>query len=488
MKTHLLTFLAAIIMFSLSACAPLGEIRTDHTSATLGTADQTNEALLSYCSPGKKGSFSARDLKNSIEDYGTYLIGFVEYSDQGWEYNSGTQRHALLKRLEADLKSPAYQGTVFINLIFVHGWHHNANDGDCNVNEFRAMVRQVSADVNEAAKKAGIGVNFRINGVYVGWRGESVRIPALRQATIFSRRTAAEHIAKGSVRELFADFRQLQYSDQVKETIPNDRVRTMVVGHSFGGLIAFHSLSQELISSLTLHKKVAVVGSDGVQRCAATEKVPRLWPDFIVLINPAFEASRFEAIHSAAAPGPGCPHEVQRPKMIVVTADNDVATGKLFPLFRSIASIFEEYDSTSETARENERTANLHAIGFLDRYKTHRLELVRNGTVACVKQYQDPISETLKSDPHFPILVVGVTAEIVNGHDGFLYPDAANGKYEPYLLNWLMNVYLDGVDRRGKFKELYDQYRSVRCVEKNSANEVIEQTAREASHELTMKD
>jgi hypothetical protein len=101
-----------ISVILLAGCTALGQNRTDHSAVTLDPAEQTNEILLQHCSPGKKGQFSGRELKNSIEDYGSHLIGFVEYSDQGWEYASGAQRKNLRQRLNADLADIAGAGNV----------------------------------------------------------------------------------------------------------------------------------------------------------------------------------------------------------------------------------------------------------------------------------------------------------------------------------------------------------------------------------------
>lgn len=452
----------------IAGCAPLGEIRWNHTAANLFNENQDNEALLSYCSPGKKGAYSTRDLRNHIEEYGTHLIGYVEYSDQGWEYNNGRQRQRLIERLRTDLNDEAKRNAVFINVVFIHGWHHNAADGDCNVNEFRAMIRKVSEDLRTAARERGLPVDFMVNGIYVGWRGESVPLPVLRQTTIFGRRTAAEHIAKGSVRELFADLRALEYGDRAKADYPRDRVRTIVIGHSFGGLIAFHSLSQELLSNFVLHQPGFLPVPSHGNRCATPDMAPSVWPDMTVLINPAFEASRFEAIHNAGMVEESCNHVYTRPILIVVTADNDFATKTAFPFFRSIASLFEQYDPTSEEAAANERESNLHAVGFVRRYQTHRLELVsdhRNPQRKCIRQYANAAAPGQLVNPS-PVWVVGVTPDIVNGHDGFLYPDVAKGRYDPYLLNWMMNVYLSGTQSTA-FKPMYDWYRNAYCVSKD---------------------
>ena len=191
-----------------------------------------------------------------------------------------------------------------------------------------------------------------------------------------------------------------------------------------------------------------------------------------ILINPAFEASRFQALHDVASQAVACKDENPRPRMVVVTADNDIATGKVYPVFRAAASLFAQYDATSEVSEALERDANIHVVGFVKRFQTHRLALGKVKDQSCVieseiflkpenssaiaalamkappsrnpqnalrdaQQHADAASNAVRH-----VWVVGVPPEIVNGHDGFLYPDAKAGKYDPYLLHWLVTVYL----------------------------------------------
>src|SRR5262249_59309738 len=94
------------------------------------------------------------------------------------------------------------------------------------------------------------------------------------------------------------DEQQLTAQDAASDrTAPADhaaRMFTTVVGHSFGGLIVFNALSQQLTSDLT-----AV--ADVVCTPGGVTGVTRAWPDVVVLINPAFEATRFEPLNRLPA-------------------------------------------------------------------------------------------------------------------------------------------------------------------------------------------
>ncbi len=70
---------------------------------------------------------------------------------------------------------------------------------------------------------------------------------AIQLQTVIDRRNTAERVAKGAVRQLFANLRQQQLTAQgaFGDHDPTPaRMRTVVVGHSFGGLIAFSALAQ----------------------------------------------------------------------------------------------------------------------------------------------------------------------------------------------------------------------------------------------------
>src|SRR5207237_1072565 len=119
----------------------------------------------------------------------------------------------------------------------------------------------------------------KILGIYIGWRGLSLR-GALSYATFYTRKSTAFRVAVGSVREILALVRRHQKdrNDALSEVEITRGVGTRLVlaGHSFGGLILFSAVDEYLIESVARPKKVA-----------------RPFGDLIILVNPAFEATRF---------------------------------------------------------------------------------------------------------------------------------------------------------------------------------------------------
>jgi pimeloyl-ACP methyl ester carboxylesterase len=436
----------AAIAASVCACTPTREIRDVVPDQAAGVAPgpilTAPTSLPSACDVGSAASGENRQM---FEDYGSFVLAFAEFDDQGWSYDGDRQLTALRARLEAELKDPAYHDSDFVVVLFVHGWHHNAHDNDCNVQEARQMVRIASEQFDAANKNGQFKRKRRVFGIYVGWRGESVNAAGLRYTTVIDRRDTAEKVAKGSVRQLLADLHEQQLIAQDAASERSDpvdraaRMYTTVVGHSFGGLIVFNALSQQLTSDLTAQADIYCTPG-------GVSGVTRPWPDGVVLINPAFEATRFEPLNRLADRAAACGYVAKHPLLMVITADNDRWTGGVFTAGRRVTTLFEGYDDSTPDSRDRERNANLRAIGFVDRYRTHRLCLREVGDTkyATISATLTPVST---ADPHTvqgrAVWVAGAPATIVDGHDGFLYARKTGKVPEPYLLYWLVATHVN---------------------------------------------
>jgi pimeloyl-ACP methyl ester carboxylesterase len=440
---------AATVAVLMSGCVPIRQIRTLPPPQL--TAESANvlaaPVLATHCDVG---SASARENRKIIEDYGAYLMGYAEFDDQGWGYAQDSQLQVLQARLQAEVKNQSFVDQDFALIVFVHGWHHNAHDNDCNVQEARQMVAIASARFDAAYAAGHLKRKRRVVGIYVGWRGESVDAALLRYTTVIDRRDAAEKVAKGSIRQLFANLHELQIAaqaatDRTDALDRSDRMYTTVVGHSFGGLIVFNSLSQQLINDLTAEVQNQSASSCSTyQALGAALPAQSAWPDEVILINPAFEASRLEPLNRLADISASCGYSGRVPLLTVITADNDRWTGPVFTAARGLLTLFEGYDDSTRATRDTERDANVHAIGFVRRYRTHRTCLLgqQDARYATASAAPDTNSATPSNVPR-PLWVVGAPPAIVNGHDGFLYARPGGQMATPYLLNWLIDRHLD---------------------------------------------
>lgn len=439
--------LGAIAM-TVCACTPIKEIRTDIPDQAQASGSAPAAILVAPTevpSACDVGSAARGENRHMFEDYGSFVLAFAEFDDQGWSYDGDRQLTAIRTRLATELKDPAYMDADFVVVLFVHGWHHNAHDNDCNVQEARQMLRIGSEQFDQAIKDGKFKRKRRLFGIYVGWRGESVNALGLRYTTVIDRRDTAEKVAKGSMRQLLADLHEQQLIAQAAasdRTDPADRAArmfTMVVGHSFGGLIVFNALSQQLTSDLT--SIVDVVCTPG-----GASAVTRAWPDVVVLINPAFEATRFEPLNRLADRAAGCRYQAKHPVLMVITADNDQWTGSAFTTGRHLSTLFEGYDESTSQSRAQETNSNLRAIGFVDRYRTHRLCLrtVGSNTFATIAPTLTPSST---ADPSTvatrTVWVAGAPPSIIDGHNGFLYARKTGTVPKPYLLYWLVATHVD---------------------------------------------
>ena len=129
----------------------------------------------------------------------------------------------------------------------------------------------------------------------------------------------------------------------------------MVVGHSFGGALMFSATSQLMMERLAL----AAVYQDAVRGLG----------DLVVLVNPAFEAARYQPLHETLIEetrGPYPPN--QEPVFAIFTSTGDGATGTWFPRGRSLSVTRDKHSSKFQ------RQANKAAVGHFEPFRSHFLE------------------------------------------------------------------------------------------------------------------
>ncbi|MDF5939862.1 alpha/beta hydrolase [Pseudomonas aeruginosa] len=145
-------------------------------------------------------------------------------------------------------------------VVFIHGWKHNAGRDDGNVASFNKALANLAS--------SGVLGKRRLVGLYVGWRGKSMRGLYSENLTYRDRKAVAEEVGRGGVAELLA---QLERIDR------KDRNYLVIVGHSFGGAITLGALHDPLLERLLALR-------DG-QRI-------RAFGDAVIMLNPAIEANQ----------------------------------------------------------------------------------------------------------------------------------------------------------------------------------------------------
>jgi hypothetical protein len=336
-----------------------------------------------------------------------YSLYFVEVDDQGWERapSSLTQTQgdflldAIRDRVRPKAEPRSHEQQListklhrFHLVVFVHGWKHNANVQDGNVESFRRVLREIAI-----AERNGGGTDREVIGIYIGWRGDSINWPEpIKSLSFWDRKNTAAEVAQGSLREIFArldalsdeankpwqEFQQkligspptlLQKYSGGAETVkePEKVVRALFIGHSFGGHILLTALGGSVLRDLagyderyrgfTQKSDCYKKNIAGLQRDA----------DMVVLINPAVEGTRYEPLHQIRNKwSEAC---YRSPLFVSITSREDTATKLAFPLGRRLSTVFEEY-----SGNDAEKQADTKTFGHDERYITHDLRLLRS--------------------------------------------------------------------------------------------------------------
>jgi hypothetical protein len=310
-----------------AACTPHVQYRTE----------------LTPCDPG--ADFRVCE-ESCLEVRDEYLLGFVELDDQGWLWDR--------KQLQAVLAKLADEGARrdLLMVVFVHGWKHNASVCDTNVACFREVLLRLD-DIEKLAARMEGREPRRIAGIYIGWRGLSVTGRYLSNVSFYNRKTTAQRVGERGVTEVFL---RLQNFIQNQRALigPEAQTRLVIVGHSFGGAVVYSAVSQ-LLMERSLGEEGGVAGG------------AEPFVDLVVLVNPAFEAARYEPLFQIVTERKFYPRD-QRPVLAILTSEGDQATGRAFPAGRSLSTIFQKHRDRYE------KRAGIQAVGHFEPYFSHELE------------------------------------------------------------------------------------------------------------------
>lgn len=274
-----------------------------------------------------------------------YTLAFIEFDDQGelWSPSQMFRTTELIKRNNE-------AGTRSLVVVFIHGWQNNASleqeqqEGK-SLNGFKQWLSEIveSVRINNPTSPPSI------IGVYLAWRGKSAHKP-FSGITFWNRRRTATRIASGSsVSEVL--------SRVVERANENPESKTLLIGHSFGGLLMEQALVQYL-----------------VRTTVAVETGQLDFPvDLVMLINPASSSLRAKQLIEALARDRTKVYEVnkkgeryERPLMISVTSKTDRATGVLYPMGTALGLIFtgfRTYGSEFCSPTEKQRSFYLYTAG-----------------------------------------------------------------------------------------------------------------------------
>ncbi len=418
-------FLAALLLTS--GCTQLERYRTAYEPCEAPASDRSDyRQAIRVCE------------RSSLEERGDeYLLGFVEFDDQGWFWDR-TQMERLIESLEAESE----HGDLLM-VVFTHGWKHNAHFCNPNVACFREVLGRLAEDERQMANERGRQAR-KIAGIFVGWRGLSLE-GSLANLTFWSRKSTAQRVGSGAVTQLLLELGRLR--ERIQDRRDESSTRLVVVGHSFGGAVVYSAVAQNLAGSFPREL-------DGTVE-------PSPFGDLVVLVNPAFEAARHAPLHELANRSGRTYREDQQPVLGIFTSVGDGATRGFFPVGRWFSTRFRKYREPLQ------KRADRRTVGHFEPFRTHFLEATGGGggisddrsrrkECLCRFQYKKPLAMEMgvtgltpgrllaaevdfpgsklrrddgpgpdgepKAPPRTPVLVVAVDNEIISGHNDIYRP------------------------------------------------------------------
>lgn len=341
-------------------CTPLVQYRTDYrpcVSADL-SRDCADRAIQEYRPAAQTAGFS---------------LGFIEFDDQGQLFDRA-QMYAVL-----DYISRRAAEDDFLAVVYVHGWKHNAREGDDNIEHFRDALLRLSA-TEAALSQTQDRSARRVLGVYLGWRGASLSIAGIENLTFWDRKNTAHKVGHGQVTETLNRLDQLRQARDAESATGESRSRLVVIGHSFGGAVVHSALGQILEERFVRTAAGAATDADVVG-----------FGNLVVLINPAFEALLYSPLSDMSTERASY-FESQLPVLAVLTSEADQATRIAFPIGRWLCTRFERERTqlrrnpiSHQSKRIRECDTNIIAVGHFEPYRTHMLQAAAASDPAAVR-------------------------------------------------------------------------------------------------------
>lgn len=223
-------------------------------------------------------------------------------------------------------------------LLYIHGWKHSADRDDSDLYHFDKLVQRLRKQYADRR---------RVVGVYIGWNADSGFWPwfePLENLTFWVKKNNADRIAQSAaVTMIVSSIGAMVKSD------PTRQDEFIAVGHSFGARILYSATAQSLVSAAERAHPGHSHGTYSVFEGVA---------DAVILLNPAFEASRYSTINDFSRNDEHFDRR-QPPLLITIASEADRATKYAFPVG--------QYLGLARSSREK------HTLGNYNSFQTHRL-------------------------------------------------------------------------------------------------------------------
>ena len=241
---------------------------------------------------------TAANPTNSVIARNGYKIAFIEFGEQG-SYQDPTQLKNALDLIRVTEKP--------LVITYVHGWQNDVQSGD--VEKFESLLTRL----NRAPAIRAVG--FQVVGIYLGWRGRLTTVPVLKEVSFWNRKATAERLASN-----YDCYDAIASISEEARKHGKARNYTVLLGHSFGGLIVERSVAHAVNAEIHGH-------ADSDRSMPA---------DLMIAVNPASDSilarQMITALYSRKT-------ENTRPLFVSITSTGDWATGTVFPIGTELTSM-----------------------------------------------------------------------------------------------------------------------------------------------------
>src|SRR3989440_430335 len=282
---------------------------------------------------------SAANPHNSVVTGSGYKLAFIEFGEQG-SYQDTTQLTNAVELVEKTDRP--------LVITYVHGWQNNAESGD--VEKFSGLLARLNSA--PAIRDAG----FNVVGIYLAWRGRFTPVPVLKELSFWNRKAAAERIASN-----YDCYDAIAAISEAARKHGTANQYTVLLGHSFGGLIVEPSVAHAINAEIHGH-------------ASAERSLPA---DLILVVNPAADSILARQMISALYVRDT---ENTRPMFVSITSSSDIATGLFFPIGTGLGSTTKAFNKVPAPGKaknlESERAFYTSTPGhnqFLINHVTEKL-------------------------------------------------------------------------------------------------------------------
>ncbi|UIN34005.1 hypothetical protein [Methylobacterium oryzae] len=309
-----------LMIFSAIELAPLWINRNDHSP---DRSQNKCDPILNQIQDPRKTIRPNDDLKIIRLTNSGEFVSRCDLTNVLYELNWDKKRPAWAFGPSSDDQAPHLPKLA---LLYIHGWKHSADKDDDDLKHFSRLVENLRDKYRD---------HKRVVGIYVGWNASAdfwSWASFLENTTFWVKKNNADRIAQSAAVTMIVSA---VGSATKKANNPKDQF--IAIGHSFGARLLYSATAQSLVTAAQQAHPGYPTGTysriEGVANA-------------VILLNPAFEASRYSIINDFTRNEERFLAS-QPPLLITVSSRGDLATRDAFPLGQWLGLARSEREKTT---------------------------------------------------------------------------------------------------------------------------------------------